>query len=355
MEANCGQTNRRFQGGAEMKNFRPELRSLSAGSLPYQEPAAACRLVVDTLDIPTWPQLPRRSFLENMYVQFSERFPGVVVTDEQIWVDRDRDLDDELERLYVAYLMNDLDYASISPGYAAGLYHCLQTGLPATLVKGQVTGPVSWGLMVADQERTPILYDDVLAEAAGKHLRLKASWMEQQLLGIADQTIIFLDEPYMSSFGSAFLSLSQGEVVTLLEEVFAGIEGLKGVHCCGNTDWSLLLSTSLDILSFDAYEYAETLVPHAERLSEFLGRGGTLAWGIVPASDDALDETVESLVERFHRALDLLTAKAIHQDDLLASALIMPSCGCGSLESGTAERVLELVSGVAKALQERYG
>jgi len=338
-----------------MKEFKPVLRSLFTGSLPHQEVDVACRLVLDTLDIPAWPQLPRRSFLENMYVQFSERFPGIVVTDEQIYVDRDRDLDDELEQLYVAYLMNDLDFASVSPDHAAGLYHCLHTGLPATLVKGQVTGPVSWGLMVADQQRKPILYDDVLAEAAGKHLRLKASWMEQQLLGIADQTIIFLDEPYMSSFGSAFLSLSQREVVDLLEEVFAGIEGLKGVHCCGNTDWSLLLSTSMDILSFDAYEYPETLTPYTDQLGEFLDRGGIIGWGIVPASDEALDETVDSLVERFHSAFGLLEAKGIHQDDLLASALIMPSCGCGSLAVATADRVLELTSAVSNTLQERYG
>jgi hypothetical protein len=130
---------------------------------------------------------------------------------------------------------------------------------------------------------------------------------------------------------------------------------LKGVHCCCSTDWSVLLSTSLDILSFDAYGYTETLAPYAEQLAEFLDRGGTLAWGIVPASDDALDETVEALVERFHQALGLLTAQALHQDDLLASALIMPSCGCGSLEVRTAERVLQLTSGVSRALQERYG
>jgi hypothetical protein len=338
-----------------MKEFKPALRSLATGSLPHQEPGPACRLVLDTLDIPTWPQLPRRSFLENMYVQFSEHFPGIVVTGEQIYVDRERDLDEDLERLYVAYLMNDLDFASVSPDHAAGLYHCLSTGLPAPLVKGQVTGPVSWGLMVADQERKPILYDDVLAEAAGKHLRLKASWMEQQLLGIADQTIIFLDEPYMSSFGSAFLSLSQGEVVDLLEEVFAGIEGLKGIHCCGNTEWSLLLSTSLDILSFDAYEYAETLALYPEQLGEFLEKGGVIGWGIVPAGDEALDETVDSLVDRFHGALDLLADKGFHRDDLLASALIMPSCGCGSLEVDTAVRVLELTRELSTALQERYG
>ena len=139
-----------------------------------------------------------------------------------------------------------------------------------------------------------------------------------------------------------------------MEEVFAGIEGLKGMHCCGNTDWSLLLSTSVDILNLDAYEYAEALALYPDEVGAFLERGGIIAWGIVPASDQALEETVDSLVERFHEALGLLAAKGLHMDDLLASALIMPSCGCGSLSVETAERVLELTGEVAKALQERY-
>ena len=339
-----------------MSKFEPELRSLAAGSLPYTEPAAACQLITDHLDIPTWPQLPRRSFLENMYVQFSERFPGVVVTNERIYVNRDQDLDPELEQLYVAYLMNDLEHGSISAEYAAGLYRLLHMDLgDPPLVKGQVTGPISWGLTVSDENRRPILYDDVLAEAIAKHLRLKASWMEQALRGLAPQTIVFVDEPYMSSFGSAFVSLNREQVITLLEEVFAGIEGLKGVHCCGNTDWSVLLSTAVDILNLDAYGYADTLALYPDEVGAFLERGGIIAWGIVPASGQVLEETVESLLDRFHAALGLLTAKGLHQDDLLSAALIMPSCGCGSLPIQTTERVFELTSQVSRALQERYG
>jgi len=338
-----------------MSRFEGGLRSLAAGSLPHTDPALACRLALQTLDIPTWPQLPRRSFLENMYVQFSERFPGVVVADERIWVNRERDLDPELEGLYVAYLMEDLDFATVSPEYAAGLQHFLGLDLDgAPVIKGQVTGPVSWGLMVVDQGRRPVLYDDVLAEAVAKHLRLKATWMERELRKLAPQTILIVDEPYLSSFGSAFVSLSREQVITLLEEVFAGIEGLKGVHCCGNTDWSLLLSTTADILSLDAYEYAESLALYPEEVGAFVARGGILAWGIVPASDQAFEENVESLVDRFHDALGLLTAKGLKRDDLLASSLITPSCGCGSLKVETAERVLALTGGVAKALQERY-
>jgi hypothetical protein len=343
-----------------MSRFQAGLRSLAGGSLPHTDPAVACRLSVDCLDIPTWPQLPRRSFLENLYVQFSERFPGVVVVDERVYVDRDggdknRSLDSELEEHYIAYLSQDLAYAAISPDYAAGLHRFLALDLgDCPVVKGQVTGPVSWGLTVTDQNRRPILYDEVLAEVLANHLRLKASWVEHELRRLSAQTIMFVDEPYMSAFGSAFVSLGRDQALSLMEEVFAGIEGLKAVHCCGNTDWSLLLSTSVDVLSLDAYEYAESLSLYPDDVGAFLERGGIIAWGIIPAGDRVLGETVDSLVERFHEALNLLVVKGLHRDDLLASALIMPSCGCGSLQIETAERVFELTQGVAQALQDRY-
>jgi hypothetical protein len=291
-----------------------------------------------------------------MYVQYSERFPGAVVADERIYVDRERDLDPSLEKLYLAYLLDDMEYAVTGPEYAAGLHCFLEIDQdPLPVAKGQITGPVSWGLTVADQNRKPVLYDEILAEAVAKHLRLKATWMEQELAKKSSQTIIFVDEPYMSSFGSAFVSLNREQVIDLLEEVFSGIEGLKGVHCCGNTDWSLLLSTSVDILNLDAYGYAEALALYPDQVGAFLERGGSSAWGIVPASDQVLEETADSLLERFDAAIELLTDKGVHRDDLLASALIMPSCGCGALAVETAERVIELTDQVAKTLQEREG
>jgi hypothetical protein len=338
-----------------MSEFKAELRSLATGRLPHTNPADACQLVIDNLDIPAWPQLPRFSFLENMYVQFSERFPGVKLSGERIYLDRERDFLDELANLDVAYLMNDLPFAAISPDYAAGLHHFLQMDLGTpSVVKGQVTGPISWGLMVADQNRQAILGDEVLAEVVARHLRLKASWEEQELRGISPQTIIFVDEPFLSSFGSDLLSLGRERVISLLEEVFAGIEGLKGVHCCGTPDWSLVLSTTVDILNLDAYENAESLALYVDEVAAFLDRGGVIAWGIVPASDLALEETVDGLVDRFHAAIGTLSAKGLCQDDLLASALITPSCGCGALPVQTAERVYALTRGVSTALQERY-
>ena len=189
----------------------------------------------------------------------------------------------------------------------------------------------------------------------------------RQRLGIAellikDPKLVFLDEPTLgldpdgiNRMLDLIVSLSRDQVVTLMEEVFAGIKGLKGVHCCGNTDWSLLLATAVDILNLDAYEYAEALALYPDQVGAFLERGGIIAWGIVPASDQVYEETIDSLLERFHVALDLLTGKGLHQDDLLSSALIMPSCGCGSPAVETAERVFRMTGELAQALQERYG
>jgi len=214
---------------------------------------------------------------------------------------------------------------------------------------------VSWGLSVVDQNRRPVLYDDVLADALARHLRLKAAWQERELAKICPQTVIFVDEPYMSSFGSAFVALQREQVITLLEEVFGGIQGLKGIHCCGNTDWSLLLETSVDILSFDTYEYAEALSLYPEEVSSFLDRGGIIAWGITPTTDVVWEETVQSLSARLEGALDLLASKGVPREDMVAASLVTPSCGVGSLDEPAAERALSLTAAVGEAMREKYG
>jgi methionine synthase II (cobalamin-independent) len=293
-----------------------------------------------------------------MYAQYSEHFPGVILEQDRIWVDRMEDLDPELETLYNAYLDDDVAYGRLSVEYALGLHAFLDLvpGLETApmMVKGQVTGPISWGLTVVDQDRRPILYDEVLADAVAKHLRLKASWQEAELQCVCEHTILSVDEPFMASFGSAYVSLGRDQVITLLEEVFAGIQGHKMVHCCGNTDWSLLLATSADILSFDAYEYALNLSLYPDEIAAFLERGGTLAWGITPNTPSVDQESVPSLVEKLLAAIDLLVQKGLHRDDILKASWITPACGLGTLSEDQAERNLGLTAEVSRVMRERY-
>ena len=333
-------------------------RATVIGSMPHTDPSAACSLVTRYLkDIPIWPQLPRRSFLENMYIQFSQGFPGVVLKENSIYVDRSQDLNTPLEQLYAAYLKNDFDKYPVSPDYAAGLHTFLSLeNLSPLAVKGQVTGPISWGLTVTDDNRRSVLYDDVLGDAVAKLLKLKASWQEKALAQICKNTIIFVDEPYMASFGSAFVSLSREKVINLLEEVFSGINGLTGVHCCGNTDWSVLLGTSTDILSFDTYNYGQSLSLYPSEVKDFLGRNGVIAWGIVPDEAEALaKETVASLKDRLEEAMAPFTRNGVRFKQLIEQGLLTPSCGLAPLASEEAVTpALELLSELSIAIRKRY-
>jgi methionine synthase II (cobalamin-independent) len=307
-------------------------------------------------EIPVWPQLSRRAFRENMYIQFSEGFPGVVVTADKIYVDHSQDLDKPLEALYTAYLENDFNKYPVGAEYAAGLHHFLNLkGVQPLAVKGQVTGPISWGLTVTDKNQRSIIYDDTLADAAAKLLRLKAAWQENELRRISKNTIIFVDEPYMVSFGSAFFALSREKVVSLLEEVFGGISGIKGVHCCGNTDWSVLLDTSTDIISFDAYNYAQSLSLYPAQVKAFLEKGKAIAWGIVPNEEEAIArETVPGLRDRLEEALAPFTRNGIRFQQLVAQGLLTPSCGLDSLSQEAAARALELLAELSAEIRKRY-
>ena len=190
------------------------------GSMPHTDPDAACAQVVKYLrEIPCWPQLPNRSFKENMYAQFAEGFPGITITADKLYVDRAADIETPLERLYAAYLENDFAKYPLSADYAAGLHSFLDLkNLSPLAVKGQVTGPFTWGLTVADSDGKAIIYDDVLGDAVAKFLRLKAAWQEKELKKLSPNTIIFVDEPYMASFGSVSVPLSGERVKSLVEE-----------------------------------------------------------------------------------------------------------------------------------------
>jgi methionine synthase II (cobalamin-independent) len=328
------------------------------GSMPHTDPAAACAQVLKYLkDIPAWPQLPRRDFKENMNAQFSEGFPGIRLRGDSLTVDRTKGFDDSLERFYTAYLEEDIDKYPTTAAYAAGLHAFLGAeNLKPPAVKGHITGPLTWGLSVADNEGKAILYDDVLGDAVAKFLRLKAAWQEKQLSRISPNTIIFVDEPYMASFGSVAVPLSKERVVLLLEEVFSGIKGIRGVHCCGNTDWSVILETSLDILSFDAYNYAQSLSLYPAEVKRFLDRKGIIAWGVVPNDSPSLGkENAATLKDQLEEAMLPFTRNGVDFKQLIAQSMITPSCTLASLESPDASaRALELLAELSKIMRSKY-
>jgi methionine synthase II (cobalamin-independent) len=327
------------------------------GSFPHLDSVALCPRLVDAVQIPTWPQLPRRTFRENMYTQYSAGLPGIIVDDahQKVTFNTADDLSPALEEFYGRYLADDVDSFALPADYAAGFYTMLDTlrSTSGKWVKGHVTGPISFGLTVVDQDLRSSLYNEQLADPIVKQMAFNARWQIRQLKLARSNVIIFVDEPYMASFGSAFISLSREQVVTMLNEVFDAVhsEGaLAGVHCCGNTDWSVLMETSVDILNLDAYEYLENLALYPNEVRAFLDRGGSIAWGIIPNNEAIFNITPDGLAQRLRDGLQLISAKArgrgvsIGTEEFAYRSFITTACGLGPTTIEIADRAVETLA-----------
>ena len=336
------------------------------GSVPYPEIDLLPNRLADILDIPAWTQHPRRSFRESMYMQYSPTLPLVSVDEEKekVTMDTRIDISGALEEFYTHYLEDDVDAFALRPDHAAGFFAMLAT-LKANAdkshwAKGQVTGPISFGLTVTDQDLRATLYNDALADVIVKNTAMAARWQIRQLKSARENVVIFLDEPYLASFGSAFISLSREQVISMLDEVYEAIhqEGaIGGVHCCANTDWGLLLETKVDILNLDAYGFIENLALYPVELREFIDRGGAICWGLIPNNELILQENPQKLANRLRTGIKTICAKAgtrgvqMSIDEFATRSLVAPACGLGSTTTEIADRVFDVLAETGSILQ----
>lgn len=322
----------------------PRCAAMAVGSVPLVDPAEAVSLILrSTPEIPAWPQLPRRSFLENMYVQFSTGLPGLVVDAqaERVWV-RDEVPPDELLRFVELVEADDLDAFAVPPDHAAGiealraaLAKVGESGGPnAPFIKGQLTGPVSFGLTVAREDRRALLYDDTLREAATTLLGLKARWQERLLRVLLPDAVplLMVDEPYLTQLGSALVTIPDDLCFPPLESCLLSITCLRGIHICGGTAWERIVQLPVDVISFDAMDHLEAITTRREAIADYVAQGGVLAWGVVPNDERTFSEDGESCGRRVLEGVRALTSTGVvSADDVLAASFVSPACGTGSL------------------------
>jgi hypothetical protein len=345
-----------------MTSFSHNCTTTSGGSLPHRDPKAACDLVLEYCPkVPAWPQLPNLGFHHNMYVQYAYDFPGISIDEEkqQLFVKREESgvagMEEFLEKV-IEGRVNDFGYKQ---QYFPGFFEMIEKtgGSPSVgLLKGQIVGPISLGLKLTDQKKVSIIYDETLCELLTKFIQMKARWQQKALAEACPNTLMVFDEPYMNMFGSAFLNLGEEDVLKIIGEVTDNVPGLLGLHCCGNTDWGVMMETGVDVISLDAYHAGDALALYADKVEEFLARGGVLAWGIVPSLPYLFsDESKESLLEKLEKTMGLLTKKGIELDVLLRQSLITPSCGLGGMEEVMAEDALRVTKWISDSLRKKHG
>ncbi len=343
--------------------FHPKCIATGIGSFPDLEADKACDRILETIpEIPVWPQLSNANFREQMEIQYSEGFPCVVLDEakSKMIINTSGDPTSELEKFYENVVMDNLDYFRISSDFSRGLYAMeekLKAALPPSLLyfKHQVTGPITFGLATVDENKRAIYYNDIFRDTVVKGITMKARWLLDRFKPFGFKQICFVDEPILSAFGSStYVSVQKTEVVEHLNEVVEAIhqEGaLVGTHCCGNTEWPILIDAGVDIINFDAYEFGDTIGYYPEQVKAFLEKNGVIAWGIVPTSEKILDETVDSLKTKLEVHIDNLAGKGIDKDLIWQQCLLTPSCGTGSLTVELSEKIFQNLSHLSQELR----
>jgi hypothetical protein len=325
------------------------------GSVPFLDVDETCEHILRICPhIPFWPQFVKRSALEDMSIQASQGIPLLALNHEKkvLLINPSANSETELVSFYEHFLASDLDHFAITTDYAAGLYKLLELiernpKSSGPFIKGQIVGPITFAGAVRDSRGSSALSNGELMDTIVKGLAIKALWLIKKMSVSGRRVILFIDEPFLSGFGSAFTPLQREEVVRLIGEMVSYLhsrsDALIGIHCCGNTDWSMIIETGTDIVNFDAFDYMDYFLLYRDEIVEFLKNGGVIAWGVVPTTSFTGRETLGELRAQLQKGLNRLQEWGIKKAKVAERCLLTPACGVGSLEPEKAERILDLL------------
>jgi hypothetical protein len=323
--------------------------------MPHRDVDRALEVAL-SLDVPFWPQLPHVNYYEDMYVQASEHFPGILLDMEK------RTLRFSMEK-FIAEFENTMahfdkpEYFDISEQYSVVYHRFLQMDFshrPA--IRGQIEGPISFGFNVVDQDDRPILFNDTVRPFLLEFMAKRVNAQLERLKKLNANAFMFVDEPGLQFLFSAMAGYGDLAARGDMENFFAMIERPRGVHLCGNPDWDFLLGLDMDVLSLDVYSNGEVFAQYAGSIRKFLDRGGRLVWGIVPSNFEPFEqENLDSLEKRLEEIWTTLANKGIDRQFLLSRSMLSPATCCLVNPDGekTVEKAFETIIKLSQRLREK--
>ena len=265
--------------------------------MPHKDVDRALEVAL-SLDIPFWPQLPKVSYYEDMYVQASEHFPGIVLDLEKRTL---RFSIDKFVREFEETMSHfaEPEYFDVSETYSVVYHRFLKvdlSGRPA--IRGQLEGPVSFGMNVVDQNGRLILFDDTIRPLMLEVMAKRANVQLSRLKKKNANAFMYIDEPGLQFLFSAMSGYSDQAAKGDLDTFFSFIERPRGVHLCGNPDWDFCWGwTWISFLWM--FTQRRGLLFLCSIHQKILDRGGVLSWGIIPTNFEPFEkESRDSLVLR---------------------------------------------------------
>lgn len=339
-------------------NLKGQCRTTAMGIMPHTDIEAAINLAMQ-LDIPFWPQLPKVNFYEDMYVQITENFPGIILDIEK------QKINFTLDQFYTdlnnyAEHMDDQDYFKLTGSYSVVYHQFLEhPGLENYhAIRGQSIGPVSFGLKITDEFKKPIIYNQEIKDFIYDIIAKKLNVQYKELQAKNSNAFVWLDEPGLAFLFGSFTGYTGSSAIIDYQSFLRSIDGPKGVHLCGNPDWDFLLKElPLDILSMDIYTNGDIFIKYVDEIKKFLTRGGIISWGITPTLTEELTlESFTSMVEKMEGFWNFLSRHGIDKELILQQAWFAPSrcCLVNADKTKSVEQSFRLLQEVAAHFQAKY-
>lgn len=299
------------------------------GIMPHTNVETALRLAL-SLDIPFWPQLPNASYYEDMYAQTSENFPGISInTDEE----KISFYTSAFESGLVNYSqkMAQPETFALSEQYSK-VYHNFLTkdmsGYPA--IRGQVTGPVSFGFRVMDENSRPLIYNQEARTLLFDFIQRKVNTQYHQLKEKNPNAFVWVDEPGLGWIFSGLSGYSDIQTKQDYRNFWDGLTGPSGLHLCASVNLPYLLELGSDILSFDAYQIELMPKGYTGAVADYITNNGIISWGIVPTDSENLNqhtpETLAVLLLGYWESVSVSTGIPVRK--IAEQALLAPARCC---------------------------
>jgi hypothetical protein len=337
----------------------PGSMATGVGALPHTDPKLACdRVLALYPDIPYIPTLPNRGLLETIVFNDSPRLPGMVIEEGRLKVDRSRDLSAAMEQVYLDFMEENTVSYAITPEYASCFAEMAGRDLSGSLfLKCQVTGPVTFGMQVVDDQRRPIYYDDQFADVLSKMIALRVGWAENEMSGFkgVKKTLVVLNEPYLTSLGSSVVPIRKEIVLSGWEDISGMVSGGLGIHCCSNTDWEFVMDLFPSVISFDAFSWATEFLLFMDKAISYMEKGGIIAWGIIPSQPDLFSAgSPEDWFSKYTAIRDQITASC-NEELFFRQSIITPTCGIQSGDPAMAEKIMQASRDLSDRIRAGHG
>jgi hypothetical protein len=214
--------------------------------------------------------------------------------------------------------------------------------------------PVSLSLKIPDQNGKPIAYNDEMRGLIFSFLQKKVNVQYGELVKRNRNAFVWLDDPGLQFIFSAMCGYDAIKARSELTDFFNGIDGPRGLHLCGNPDWDFLFSLPLEIISFNAYAYGDTVVTY-ESVRRFIEQGNFISWGIVPTlTEEYTGESVESIAARSSAMWRTLEQGGVPRETILRNSLIAPAtCNLLNIDkTATVDNAFRLLREVSRLMRK---